>query len=223
MNYTKTYRPVDLPLNLKWPDYVTYQMPKIANQVFFVVVSIMEQKVYGCQKQIENPKGFAILWHAPVSTGKAGVGNLSGSGQTPLGWHQIKAKIGDELPENSVFVGRRPTGEIFSSRLALEHPDRDWILTRILWLSGCQNGFNRRVNGFGKCDTLARYIYFHGSGNWQNEPAGKPYSHGCIRMYNNDLLKLFNQCSQATKVLILEPELRELQTFIEDHHLDGWA
>ncbi len=223
MKLSQTYRPVDLPLNLKWPEYVSYQMPKISDQELFVVVSIAQQKVFVCQKQIENPKGFDVIWHALVSTGKAGVGNISGSGQTPLGWHQIKSKIGDGLPENTVFVGRRPTGEVFSKALALEHPGRDWILTRILWLSGCQNGFNRRLNGFGECDTLARYIYFHGSGNWQNEPAGKPYSHGCIRMKNNDLLTLFNQSSESTKVLILEPELRELQTFMENHQLDGWS
>ncbi|WP_240693249.1 L,D-transpeptidase [Thiomicrorhabdus indica] len=222
MSFVNDDRPVNLPLNLGWPNYVTCQQPNIADQELFVVVSITEQKVYVCKKQVNNSMGFSVLWKALVSTGKAGVGNLSGSGQTPLGWHRIKAKIGEGLPENSVFVGRRATGEIFTEKLSLENPDRDWILTRILWLTGCQKGFNRRIARFGQCDTLARYIYFHGSGNWKNEPAGKPYSHGCIRLHNNDLLKLFNMTSTTTNVLILEPELSQLKALIEQNQINGW-
>jgi len=133
-----------------------------------------------------------------VSTSKKGAGELNGSHCTPRGLHMIRAKIGAGLPVNTVFVDRRPTGEIYTPELARLHPNRDWILTRILWLSGCEVGFNR----LGNVDTMRRYIYVHGSPD--SVEIGKPGSIGCIRMRNQDLLRLFDTVLVGTPVEILE-------------------
>ncbi len=135
-------------------------------------------------------------WFCDVSTGEKGVGQRKNSGQTPLGWHQIRAKIGAGAPVNTVFKGRRPTGEIHSPQLASRYPDRDWILTRILWLSGLEPGVNR----LGDCDSMQRFIYFHGTPD--SEPMGVARSHGCIRLHNADILALFDRVGAGTKVLI---------------------
>ncbi|MFZ5556752.1 MAG: L,D-transpeptidase family protein [Pseudomonadota bacterium] len=133
----------------------------------------------------------------PVSTAARGPGERSGSFCTPRGRHYIRAKIGAGQPINSVFVGRRPTGELFSSELAARYPERDWILTRILWLCGREPGFNR----LGAVDTMRRYIYIHGSPD--HVPMGVPGSHGCIRMRNEDIVELFERVNAGTPVDIL--------------------
>ena len=132
-----------------------------------------------------------------ISSAKNGTGQLRGSYCTPLGKHIIRAKIGDKQPVNTVFVKRRPTGEIYSPELAAQYPGRDWILTRIFWLSGCEVGFNR----LGMVDTMRRYIYIHGSPD--SAVMGKPGSIGCIRMHNNDLLALFDKVPVGTVVNIV--------------------
>jgi lipoprotein-anchoring transpeptidase ErfK/SrfK len=131
-----------------------------------------------------------------ISSAKNGVGQERGSFCTPLGRHVIRAKIGAGQPVNTVFVRRRPTGEIYSPELAARFPGRDWILTRILWLSGCEPGFNR----LGTVDTMRRYVYIHGSPD--SVEMGKPGSIGCIRMRNKDLLELFDLVDPGTEVLI---------------------
>jgi L,D-transpeptidase YbiS len=110
----------------------------------------------------------------------------------------VRAGIGAGQPVNTVFVGRRPTGEIWTPELAAQFPQRDWILTRILWLSGCEPGFNR----LGNCDSMRRYIYIHGTPD--SEPMGVPRSHGCIRMRNADVIALFDQVAAGTPVLITD-------------------
>lgn len=105
-----------------------------------------------------NDKGETAETY-PISTASNGSGEESGSYCTPAGLHIIRAKIGADLPINSVFVGRRPTGEIYTPELGALAPERDWILSRILWLSGREVGRNR----LGSCDTMRRYIYIHGS------------------------------------------------------------
>jgi len=131
-----------------------------------------------------------------ISSAKNGVGQDRGSFCTPLGKHVIRAKIGEDQPVNTVFIRRRPTGEIYSPSLGEKYPDRDWILTRILWLSGCEPGFNR----LGTVDTMRRYIYIHGSPD--NIDIGRPGSIGCIRMLNTDLLELFTLTDVGTEVNI---------------------
>ena len=132
----------------------------------------------------------------PVSTAAKGVGEQNGSYCTPRGRHVIRAKIGADRPINSVFVGRRPTGEIYTPELGAQFPQRDWILTRILWLSGCEAGFNR----LGSVDTMRRFIYIHGSPD--NIAMGEPGSHGCVRMCNKDMLDLFERVKAGTLVTI---------------------
>lgn len=132
----------------------------------------------------------------PVSTALAGAGEDSGSFRTPRGCHLIRAKIGDGCPLNTVFVRRRPTGEIWTPEFAAAHPGRDWVLTRILWLSGCEPGKNR----LGQCDSMRRYIYIHGTPD--TAPIGQPASHGCIRMRNLDIVELFDRVPVYTAVEI---------------------
>jgi len=129
-----------------------------------------------------------------ISSARNGTGQLTGSYCTPLGAHIVRAKIGTGLPENTVFVGRRPTGEIYTPELAAQFPDRDWILTRILWLSGREAGFNR----LGDVDTMRRYIYIHGSPD--TVQMGQPGSIGCIRMRNTDIVELFDRITPGTSV-----------------------
>lgn len=138
-----------------------------------------------------------VLRRYAVSTAANGVGEISGSYCTPRGKHIIRAKIGAGQPENTVFVGRRPTGEIYTPELGAKFPGRDWMLTRILWLSGCEVGFNRLGNN----DTMRRYIYIHGTPD--SVPLGIPDSHGCVRMRNSDLIELFDIVSAGTAVEII--------------------
>ncbi|OYY93231.1 MAG: L,D-transpeptidase [Hydrogenophilales bacterium 28-61-23] len=133
----------------------------------------------------------------PVSTAANGAGEEVGSYQTPRGRHIVRARIGADLPLNTVFTGRRPTGEIYSTELGETQPERDWILSRILWLSGTEPGFNR----LGKRDTMRRYIYIHGTPDESFEQA--PRSHGCIRMRNEDLVELFDAVPPYTPVEIV--------------------
>lgn len=134
-----------------------------------------------------------------VSTAANGVGEQSGSYRTPRGPHVVRAKIGAGAPSGAVFAGRRPTGEVWTPQLAEQFPGRDWILTRILWLSGKQPGFNR----LGNVDTMRRYIYIHGTP--ENEALGIPGSHGCIRMSNADVADLFERIAVGTPVFIRAP------------------
>ncbi|RDU97745.1 L,D-transpeptidase [Trinickia dinghuensis] len=133
-----------------------------------------------------------------ISSARNGAGERMGSGCTPRGRHVVRAKIGASCPVGAVFIGRRATGEIYSPDLAQRYPDRDWILTRILWLSGCEPGKNR----LGKVDTMRRFIYIHGCPD--TEPMGVAASHGCIRMRNADVVELFELVETGTPILIEE-------------------
>jgi lipoprotein-anchoring transpeptidase ErfK/SrfK len=135
-----------------------------------------------------------VLRTYSVSTARNGAGERRGSHCTPRGRHIVRAKIGAGAAPNTVFVGRRPTGELWSPALEAQHPGRDWILTRILWLSGCEPGFNR----LGEVDTMRRYVYIHGSPDTQ--PMGVPGSIGCVRMRNADIIELFELVPAGTPV-----------------------
>lgn len=132
-----------------------------------------------------------------VSTARNGAGSLKDSECTPLGWHVVRARIGAGLASGAVLVGRRPTGEIWSPELHAREPQRDWILSRILWLSGLEPGRNR----LGDVDTMQRYIYVHGTPDV--EPVGTPGSHGCVRMRNDDIIELFDRVPTGTRVNIV--------------------
>lgn len=143
----------------------------------------------------EGPREIATF---PVSTAARGAGERVGSLCTPRGRHRVRAKIGAGAAPGTVFVGRRPTGERWSPALAAADPARDFILTRILWLSGCERGRNR----LGEVDTMRRYIYIHGAPD--DAPIGEPASHGCIRMRNADVIALFDAVPVGTPVEIHE-------------------
>ena len=153
-------------------------------------VSVENQQLLAFDQQ-----GKEILSYS-IATAKKGIGQQFGSECTPTGKHIIRAKIGEGQAVNTVFVGRRPTGEIYSQELANQFPKRDWILTRILWLSGCEVGHNR----LGNVDTMRRYVYIHGAPD--SHSMGIPSSHGCIKMRNEDIIELYQTVSIETFVTI---------------------
>ena len=142
--------------------------------------------------------GEKLLQQYLISTAKNGAGETMDSECTPRGRHIIAEKIGDQQALNTVFVGRRASGETYSSELKAKYPERDWILTRILWLRGEEAGRNLHD----KVDTYNRYIYIHGTPD--DVELGKPGSHGCIRMSNEDIVELFDLVQEGTRVDIRE-------------------
>lgn len=155
---------------------------------------------------VRDEQGRCLQRYA-VSTAKNGAGEKNGSYCTPRGRHIIRAKVGAGMTANTVFVRRRPTGEIWTPELSAQFPQRDWILTRILWLSGQRVGFNR----LGDVDTMRRYVYLHGSPD--TVAMGTPGSIGCVRMRNSDIIELFDMIPAFTRV------------DIDDFHVTGgdWA
>ena len=162
-----------------------------------IIVSIAEQR-------LQLREDSSVIMDVPVATARNGPGELNGSECTPRGQHQVRAKIGAGMAPGAVFVGRRPTGEIFSPALREQFPDRDWILTRILWLSGLEPGKNR----FGDVDTMRRYIYLHGCPD--DDVMGVASSHGCIKMRNEDVIRLFDRVATGTHVLIDEADIASM-------------
>ncbi len=150
------------------------------------------------QQCLEVLGGASPTRRFDVSTSRLGAGEQIDSNKTPRGRHVIRAKIGAGQPRGAVFVGRRPTGEIYSEALACAQPGRDWILTRILWLSGTEVGKNR----LGSVDTMRRYIYIHGSPD--SAALGRPGSMGCIRMSNDAVIELFELLPVGTVVDIVD-------------------
>jgi lipoprotein-anchoring transpeptidase ErfK/SrfK len=160
----------------------------------FIKVSIDEQR-------LQLLDSGHTLMDVAVSTAANGPGEIMHSECTPRGLHRIRAKIGAGAAANSVFVGRRTTGEIYTPELQRRYPERDWMLTRILWLCGMEPGKNR----FGDRDSMRRYIYIHGCP--EEDLMGIPSSHGCIKMRNAEVIELFDRVSAGTRVLIQEAPL----------------
>ena len=156
----------------------------------------MNIRIDAAKQELTVLDGERVVKRYSVSTARNGLGEKTGSFCTPRGKHIIRAKIGAGLPEGAVFVRRRPTGEVWTPELHARSPGRDWILTRILWLSGKEPGKNR----LGDVDTMRRYIYIHGSHDLAE--MGKPGSIGCVRMRNKDVAELFDLVPAYTPVLI---------------------
>jgi len=161
-----------------------------------IIVSIAEQRLVLLE---DNQPVFDVA----VSTARNGPGERAGSECTPRGRHYIRAKIGAGCAENTVFIGRRATGEIYSPELRATHPGRDWILTRIMWLCGLEKGKNRG----GSVDTMRRYVYIHGCPD--DDAMGSPSSHGCIKMRNHEVIALFDRVEVPTPVFISEQNLSQ--------------
>jgi lipoprotein-anchoring transpeptidase ErfK/SrfK len=161
---------------------------------FLIRVSIDEQRLQLLERG-------DVVMDVAVATAANGPGEVMHSECTPRGRHRVRARIGDGCPENTVFVGRRPTGEIYSPALKAAHPGRDWMLTRILWLCGEEAGRNR----LGQVDSMRRYIYIHGCPD--EDPMGVPSSHGCVKMRNREVIELFDRVPAGTPVIIQEAPL----------------
>lgn len=168
---------------------MTLETLSLKVDALFVSISQQRMTAYSANRLVSSHR---------ISTALAGPGEQKNSGCTPRGLHRIRARIGQDLPVHAVLKGRRWTGEICTPELYQQNPQRDWILTRILWLSGCELGHNR----LGNVDTFQRYIYIHGTP--EIEQLGQPVSHGCIRMDNYELIELFNQVTADTRVHISE-------------------
>jgi lipoprotein-anchoring transpeptidase ErfK/SrfK len=152
----------------------------------------------GAQSLVLSDRDGRVLLEFRVSTARNGAGERMNSECTPRGRHVVRAKIGTGQPANTVLVSRRPTGEVYSPALRAAFPGRDWILTRILWLSGLEPGRNR----LGDVDTMRRYVYIHGCPD--EDPMGVPSSRGCVKMRNPEVIRLFDLVSPGTPVLIKE-------------------
>ena len=161
---------------------------------YLIKVSIEEQR-------LQLLKDEAVVMDVAVSTASNGPGEVINSECTPRGWHRVRARIGADCPVNTVFVGRRPTGELYTPAMRADNPGRDWIITRILWLCGEEPGKNR----LGEVDTMRRYIYIHGAPD--DDPMGVPSSHGCVKMRNSDVIELFNAVPVGIRVLVQEAPL----------------
>jgi lipoprotein-anchoring transpeptidase ErfK/SrfK len=159
-------------------------------------MSALHLRISTADQRLTLVSGDRVEQTYAISTSRFGTGERRGSFMTPRGKHVIRAKIGAGLPLGAVLVARRPTGEIYSESLARAFPERDWVLTRILWLSGAEVGRNR----LGAVDTMRRYVYIHGAPD--SVPLGVPGSMGCIRMRNADVAELFAAVSPGTVVLI---------------------
>lgn len=155
------------------------------------------------EQRLQLRVGNIVTMDVAIATAKNGPGEQAGSECTPRGWHKVRAMIGKNEVPNAVFVGRRNTGEVYSQTLRKNFPDRDWILTRILWLSGLEPGKNR----LGAVDTMRRYVYIHGCPD--DDEMGVPSSHGCVKMRNADVIELFDAVQPGVRVYIGETENME--------------
>lgn len=163
-------------------------MNKLSQSDADILIDLAQQRLY----LPRHKKSYVI------SSALNGIGEQENSGCTPRGWHRVAEKIGQDKPKNSVFVARQATGEIYDQALAAQFPQRDWILSRILWLTGLEQGFNCGAG----CDTYQRYIYIHGTPD--TEPMGEARSHGCIRMRNAEIIELFQLIPEGALVYLSE-------------------
>jgi len=164
---------------------------------FLIRVSIDEQR-------LQLLECGQLIMDVAVSTAKNGPGEIMHSECTPRGQHRVRARIGADAPVNAVFVGRRQTGELYTPILKQQQPERDWMLTRILWLCGTEPGYNR----FGERDSMRRYIYIHGCPD--EDPMGIPSSHGCVKMRNTEVIELFDRVPAGAQVIIQEGALEQI-------------
>lgn len=154
-----------------------------------IIVEISEQKLYLYDGEQERADKLVIDY--PVSTSKYGIGSQARSNKTPLGRHRIEKKVGHSAPKGTIFKGRQNTGRI---ALMNRKGAGDVITSRILWLKGLEPGLNAGPG----IDSYKRYIYIHGTA--EENKIGRPASHGCVRMYNKDVIDLFDRVPEGTLV-----------------------
>jgi hypothetical protein len=147
------------------------------------------------EQMLRLVRGSEVLFEAPCATAEKGTGQQMHSNKTPLGWHTISKRIGEDAPWGQVFRSKTPTNEIWKPGQASKD---DLVLTRILVLDGLEEGHNKG----GNVDSFARYIYVHGTNG--EDRIGTPSSHGCIRLRNDDVIALFDLTPEGTRLLITE-------------------
>ncbi len=152
-----------------------------------IIIDVSEQKLYLYKMNNELIKDY------PISTSKYGIGSKANSGKTPLGLHKIENKIGNDAPIRTIFKGRKNTGRIAN----INKETGDLVTSRIMWLKGLEIGKNLGTG----IDSYKRYIYIHGTA--EESKIGQPASHGCIRMFNLDVIDLFNRVRENTSVNIV--------------------
>lgn len=161
--------------------------PSPDGQVIIVDVSDQQLTLYRDGRRVAQ-------W--PVSTSQFGTGNRANSQQTPLGVHRVARMIGADAPVGTLFRARRDTGRTVEILKDDRAADGDYVTTRILWLEGLEPGVNKGAG----VDSFKRYIYIHGTA--EEGRIGRPFSHGCVRMRNDAVVKLFDQVKQGTLVEI---------------------
>lgn len=150
-------------------------------------------------------EGYEIIWQTLCATGERGTGFISGSLQTPLGWHEIGKKVGDDAPFGQVFRARQATNEIWRPGQVVPE---DLVLTRLMVLNGLEPGKNQGRNDAGQLvDSRQRHIYIHGTN--EEERIGFPSSHGCVRLLNNDVITAYDMLPGGTPVLLTERSMFE--------------
>ncbi|MFT3990935.1 MAG: L,D-transpeptidase [Luteolibacter sp.] len=127
-----------------------------------------------------------------ISTSKFGIGDRPGSNCTPLGRMQIAKKIGTNVTPGTVFKSRRPTSEVLQPNA----PGRDPIVSRIMWLTGCETHNH---------NTFRRFIYIHGTP--EEYRLGTPASYGCIRMGTKDVVDLYDRVGTGADVFVIRGSL----------------
>ena len=176
-----------------------FKKKKILTLLLFSVISYAESthiEVDISEQRLYLIKNNLIKASYPISTSKYGEGSIENSFKTPLGKHSIKEMIGAEAEINTIFTSRINTKRYATIINQFEDTDNDYVTSRIIWLDGEEEGFNKG----GNVDSFRRYIYIHGT--HEEGLIGTKASHGCIRMFNYDVIELFNLVNIGTKVLI---------------------
>ena len=156
-----------------------------------ILVDISQQRLF-----VLDNRGTLIVSY-PISSSHFGEGQVENSFKTPLGKHVIKQKIGSDASKNIIFKERINTGRYAEIHHTDYDSDEDHVTSRILWLEGLEEGFNKG----GNVDSFNRYIYIHGTP--EEGLIGKKASHGCIRMFNHDVIELYDLVQEGTKVNIV--------------------
>ncbi len=151
-------------------------------EVYRVEVSVTDQRLRVFDENVEHREYI-------ISTSKYGIGNEIDSYKTPVGHFEIKKKIGDGEKYGTIFKSRRAAGLFDFS----ESSDEDLILSRILWLNGMEPE---------NANTFDRYIYIHGTNH--EDSLGQSRSYGCIRMFNEDIIELYELTQIGIPIFIYD-------------------
>lgn len=176
-------------------EYMSVRYPKQDLSGDVLYISVHRQRLY----QVHEGR---LIAEFTISTASSGLGSFEDSYRTPTGLHRISHKVGDGVPPWGIIKDRVFTGEVAQADLA--GPDKDWITSRILWISGLESGVNRGRDPLSgrNVDSHDRFIYIHGTAN--EKSLGSPSSLGCVRMRNTDVIALYAAVPVGALVVILD-------------------